>query len=161
MVRHPNTCDTVNVYGENRLPDKHEDSGVRICHTKLGQNGAVQHLKSSKGEDIQSNSATYVCQSEIAMDPLIGDLKDSCINSGEKQRKRQTDCCGVKGGSFAADLSAERKKQNSAMKQVSQFKEAHAFRNTLSYWNFISSLKHKYTRGQMYKTLHIFRCRNL
>lgn len=73
------------------------------------------------------------CQARVAMDPLFGNLQVSCTSiAGKSKEKEKPVRSGVKGSSFATNVSLETKRPDATVKHVNPFKAANAF-ETLSF----------------------------
>lgn len=68
-------------------------------------------------------------QAKIAMDPLFGDLQDSCTSASgkNKEKEKPPNRSGMKGSTFATNMSVEKKKTDAAAKQATPFKAVSAF----------------------------------
>lgn len=71
------------------------------------------------------------CQAKIAMDPIFGDLQDSSTPAvGKTKEKGKPVKSGVKGSSFATNVSVERKRPDTTAKQAIPVKAVNAFETT-------------------------------
>lgn len=63
------------------------------------------------------------------MDPLFGDLQDSRTPASgkNKEKEKPPNGSGMKGSTFATNMSVEKKKTDEAVKQATPFKAASAF----------------------------------
>ena len=87
-------------------------------------------------------------QAKITMDPIFGDLQDSRTSAmGKIKGKGKPIKSGVKGSSFATNLSVENKRPETTAKQATPVKTANAFETLLSsvrrttHWSLVSNLR--------------------